>query len=81
MIALFTVSNTVKLILYLGLGAHQPQALLRSIVLMPVIPAGVWLGKRLNDRMSQYWLYFGCYALIAVAGVKLLIDNVNMLLH
>jgi uncharacterized membrane protein YfcA len=79
MIALFTVSNTVKLVLYLWLGAHQPQALIRSLVLMPVIPLGVWLGKRLNNRMDEYWLYFSCYLLVGIAGLKLLVDNIQLL--
>ena len=41
---------------------------------------GVWLGKRLHDRLPQQRLFFWCYLLLAVAAVKLLVDAMKALL-
>jgi uncharacterized membrane protein YfcA len=80
MIALFLFSNTVKLGLYFWLTAHNPRTLLMAAVLMPAIPVGVWLGKRLHDRLDEKRLYLFFYLLLAVTGLKLLIDSLRALL-
>lgn len=80
LIGLFVFSNTVKLALYLWLTAHEPRVLLMAAALMPAIPLGVWLGRRLHDRIDQERLYLFCYLAIAVTGFKLLVDNTRALL-
>jgi uncharacterized membrane protein YfcA len=80
MTAFFTASNSVKLLLYIWLSAHNPQVWLKAAILLPVIPLGVWLGKRFHDWIDEYQLYFTCYAIIAVTGAKLFYDSVRALL-
>jgi uncharacterized membrane protein YfcA len=80
MIALFLFSNTVKLGLYYWLTAHNPHTLLLAAVLMPAVPVGVWLGKRLHDRLDEQRLYLFFYLLLAVTGLKLFVDSVRALL-
>lgn len=48
--------------------------------LLPAVPLGVWVGKRLHDRLDANRLYFWCYLLVGAAGLKLLIDSMVKLL-
>jgi hypothetical protein len=78
MIALFLVANTVKLAFYLWLC--DMRVLLMAVALMPVVPLGVWVGKRLHDRLDEQRLYFWCYALVGAAGLRLFIDSAYRLI-
>jgi uncharacterized protein len=78
--ALFTFSNTAKLVLYIWLVRQQPEALWLAVLLMPAIPLGVWLGKLLHDRLAEDRLYLFCYLLTAATGLKLLADSLRALL-
>ncbi|MGH6665817.1 MAG: sulfite exporter TauE/SafE family protein [Pseudolabrys sp.] len=75
MIALFLSANTVKLALYLWLNGSDLRLLLMAVALMPAVPLGVWAGKRLHDRLDQDRLYFWCYLLVGVAGLRLFVDS------
>ncbi len=48
-VALFTISNTVKLAIYVAIAIHDPQPLWLAAALMPAIPLGVYAGKVLHD--------------------------------
>ena len=52
----------------------------RALPLLPAIPLGVWLGKRLHDRLDEQRLYFWCYVLVGAAGAKLLADSLRQML-
>jgi uncharacterized membrane protein YfcA len=80
MIALFTVSNTVKLLIYCWISRDQPQTLWLTLIFLPAIPLGVWIGKRLHDRLDEYRLYLFCYLLMGAAGLRLLFDSLRALL-
>jgi len=47
---------------------------------MPAIPLGVWAGTLLHDRLDQERLYFWCYVVLAISGLKLLVDSLRALL-
>lgn len=79
-IGLFTFANTVKLGLYLWLTGLDPQTFTMAAVLMPAVPLGVYAGKLLHDRLDEKRLYFWCYLLIGLAGLRLLVDSVQKLL-
>jgi uncharacterized membrane protein YfcA len=79
-VALFLLTNTLKLIPYLWLGWQRPDAMWQTLVLLPAVPIGVWVGKVLHDRLDQHRLYFYCYLLVGAAGLKLLFDSVVKLL-
>jgi hypothetical protein len=75
LIAVFAVSNTVKLGLYVWLNADKPHIFLMALALMPALPIGVWCGKRLHDRLNERTLYTALYLLLAAAGINLLITS------
>ena len=80
MIGLFLPSNTVKLVLYVVMGAFTREIFLMALALLPAVPLGFWAGKRLHERLDEHRLYFVLYALLAVTGLKLLVDSVRALL-
>ena len=75
-IALFTISNALKLIPYLWLGSRHPDALWKALVLAPVIPLGVIVGKALHDRLDEKQIYRYCYMLVGAAGLKLAVESI-----
>jgi uncharacterized membrane protein YfcA len=79
-VALLTFSNVFKIVPYLWVGLERPQAFWQALPLLPAIPLGVWLGKRLHDRLDEQRLYFWCYVLVGAAGLKLLADSVRQIL-
>jgi hypothetical protein len=80
MVALLSFSNIFKIVPYLRFGIQRPQALWLVLPLLPAVPLGVWVGKRLHDRLDANRLYFWCYLLAGAAGLKLLIDSMVKLL-
>jgi uncharacterized protein len=42
---------------------------------VPAVPAGVWAGWRLHERLDQRALYRTCYAILVVTAAKLLWDG------
>lgn len=67
----FAVVNYVKLVPYAWFGQLNTATFTTSLVLLPLAPLGVWLGVYLHRRLSEGWFYWACYALLAVAGVRL----------
>jgi uncharacterized protein len=78
--AIFLVSNSVKLALYLWLMAADLKVLVMAAVLMPAIPLGIWAGKLLHDRIDPDRLYLACYVLLGITGLKLFIDSLRALI-
>ena len=79
-VALLTFSNIFKIVPYVWFGIERPEAFWQALPLLPAIPLGVWLGKRLHDRLDEQRLYFWCYLLVGAAGLKLLADSLRQLL-
>ncbi|MCA3151504.1 MAG: sulfite exporter TauE/SafE family protein, partial [Rhodocyclaceae bacterium] len=42
-----------------------------------VVPAGVWVGWRLHQRLDQRQLYSLCYVLLVLTSLKLLWDGIR----
>jgi uncharacterized protein len=80
MVAFFTAGNIVKLPPYLAVGAGRPSVLWAALALTPAVPLGVFLGKRMHDRLPQQTLFFWCYVVLALAAGKLLVDAVRAFL-
>jgi hypothetical protein len=76
-VALFSLGNLVKLVPYTVLAFAKPSTLMQALVLAPVVPLGVWLGKYIHDRLDQARLFFWCYVILLVAAAKLLYDAVR----
>lgn len=79
-LAMFMAGNFLKLIPYGFLIWVEPWTLAAAVLLAPAVPAGVWLGKWLHDRLEQQRLFFWCYVLLSVAAAKLLYDAARALL-
>lgn len=73
-IALFTLGNWLKLPPYVMLGLKHSEVLWGALALAPAVPVGIWLGRIVHDRLDQKTLFFWCYALLAVAALKLTVD-------
>ncbi len=74
-VVFFTAVNYVKLVPYAWFGQLNTSSLLSSLILLPLAPLGVLLGIHLHHRLSDKWFYWACYALLAVAGVRLVTDG------
>ena len=71
----FFIVNQVKIWPYLWLGQFSTDNLSTSIILLPAVPLGVWLGWRLLRVIDTELFYKICYALLFVAGIKLIYDG------
>jgi uncharacterized protein len=79
-VAVFMLGNIVKVVPFILLGLDRPATLAGALALSPVVPFGVWTGKLMHDRMDQEKLYFWCYVLLLLTGLKLMFDAVRALL-
>jgi hypothetical protein len=71
----FFIVNQVKIWPYLWLGQFSTDNLSTSLVLMPAVPLGVWLGWKLVQVIDAETFYKVCYVLLFVAGVQLIYDG------
>ena len=69
----FTI-NLSKLPFYGDLGLITSDTLFLAAMLLPCIPVGVYVGKRLNEVVSDRLFYHVTYSMLLVMGVKLLSD-------
>lgn len=76
----FAVINVVKLVPYVWLGLFDARNLLTSLVLVPLAPLGIVLGVWLMRWLSQELFYRIAYAMLVLAGMKLLWDGVRGLI-
>jgi uncharacterized membrane protein YfcA len=76
--AVFTITNLARLPM-LGFIAEGRLPLLGyAALLLPAIPAGVWAGKMLHDRLDRERLFTVVYALLAIAGAKLAAEGLGI---
>ena len=45
-----------------------------AVLLLPAIPLGVLLGKKINQLLSDKQFYFALHVILGITGAKLLID-------
>ena len=75
----FAFVNYLKLIPYSFLGQFSGENLLTSLLLLPLAPAGMWLGIWLHRRIDDQLFYQAVYVMLAVVGLKLLYDGLKPL--
>lgn len=73
----FFVINLSKWIPYAWLGLLDGRNMATSLVLLPLAPAGVWVGVRMARRISQLWFYRCLYSGMLLTGIKLLWDGTS----
>lgn len=71
----FAVMNFGKIAPYAYLDLLNFQQLATSVLLLPCVPIGVYLGFYLAKRISMKWYYRMVRFFLLVAGVKLVIDG------
>ncbi len=80
-VVFFTIINAVKLIPYFFLGLFSTQNLRVSLLLMPAGVGGVYLGLWLRKRVSERMFYRLIYFFLVLTGCKLGWDGVYGLWH
>ncbi len=76
-VVFFGVVNYVKLVPYVWLGQIDTANLTTALALAPLAPLGIWLGVWLTRRVSERLFYRASYALLFLAGLKLLHDGLG----
>ena len=75
-VVFFGIVNYAKLIPYFLLGNLSVANLSTALVLLPLAPAGVYLGIWLQKHVSDALFYRLLYALLLATGLKLTWDGV-----
>jgi len=68
----FTLINLSKLPFYIAAGLIEKDVLLLGAVLVPLIPAGSWLGKWMHHRVSEKVFNRIICVLVLIAGIQLI---------
>jgi hypothetical protein len=78
-VAFFLVVNYIKLVPYYFLGQLRADSLWTSLILLPLAPAGIYLGVWLQRRIETDTLYRAANVLLFLTGSKLTFDAVRAL--
>ena len=73
----FTVGNLIKAVPWLLIVRPSSSVWMLMGICLLVVPAGIWAGWKLHQRLDQLQLYRACYALLVVTAAKLLWDGVH----
>jgi hypothetical protein len=77
MAVFFFVINLSKWIPYGFLGLLDMRNMMTSLVLLPLVPLGVWVGVRMARRIKPDLFYKFIYAGMFLTGLKLLWDGLR----
>ena len=72
--AFFFLLNLSKIPLYWDLGVLNADVIIVSAMLLPAIPLGVILGRKINHLLSDKQFYFALHVILGITGIKLLFD-------
>ncbi len=75
--AFFTIGNVFKAVPWLIIAQPDRNVWLLMLVLVPVVPLGVWAGWKLHNRLDQKELTRACYLLLIVTSLKLVWDGLR----
>jgi len=75
----FFASNYAKIIPYAFLGQLDASNLLTALVLLPLVPLGVWLGVYIQGKLNDRVFYLVSYWALLAIGVKLVYDGLTQL--
>ena len=71
----FFASNYAKIIPYYFLGQLDTSNFVTALVLLPLVPVGVWLGMRMLARVPERPFYWFAAGALGLSGSKLLWDG------
>jgi len=73
-VAFFFMLNWLKAPMFAWLGQLDFDNLATSLVLLPLAPLGIWIGRTLHDRVDERVFYRIIYASLLLIGAKLIYD-------
>ena len=76
-VLIFTWINWIKMPFFVGWGLVTVESLKWDLVYLPLVPAGVWLGIRLNRKISEEKFSKLIYILTLLAGLHLIIGSLS----
>jgi hypothetical protein len=76
----YTYVNYAKIIPYWWLGQFHISNLSTSLILLPVVPVGIFIGLWIQKRIDDVLFYRAVMTLLFVTGMKLLYDGIIGLL-
>ncbi|HBI82542.1 MAG TPA: sulfite exporter TauE/SafE family protein [Alcaligenaceae bacterium] len=71
----FTVINLAKVPFYIGLNIFTAETLKMSLMFMPLVPIGVWLGMRILKLIPERPFFYFATIALGLSGLKLLWDS------
>ncbi len=74
-VAFFFVVNWLKLPAYAWLDQLDTTNLTTSLILAPLAPLGIWIGRVAHDRIDESAFYHVVYGSLIVIGTKLVYDG------
>lgn len=76
-VVFFAVVNYAKLAPYAWLGQLRVPNLMTSLMLIPVVPLGIWIGLWLHGRIDKALFYRIINVVLLLTGSKLVYDGIN----
>lgn len=76
-VVFFMVGNYFKILPFIFLGLITAKTGIASLLIAPIVPLGIFAGKRFHDVLSQEIIYRVCYGLILIVGLKLAGDALS----
>jgi hypothetical protein len=73
----FAIVNLVKIPPYYWLGQFTAENLWTAAALLPLVPIGMGIGIWGQRRVNERIFYNVCYAMLVLAGVKLIYDGLK----
>lgn len=70
----FFLLNLTKIPLYADLGILSREIFIVSLMLIPAVPVGVFIGRKISNLLSDQQFYLGLHIMLSLVGVKLLYD-------
>lgn len=75
----FFFVNAIKVPVVLGMGLVTTQTLWVSALLMPAMPLGIWIGKRINERIPKDPFYVIVHVLLILLGIYLALSAIQQI--
>ena len=71
----FGITNIVKIFPYLYLGLFEKQLFILTLYMIPVAFFGVWVGRKINNILSDKIFFIIVYLTILILGLRLIFDS------
>ena len=72
----FLIINLAKLPFFFNLEVFSHTSVLLSIIVLPILPIGIYLGKFLNKKLSDKLFYHISHAALFLCGINLVFKQV-----